>query len=688
MAPTPPIPPVAKARPHVFEEHGRQRVDDYFWLRDDTRKNPEVLAYLAAENAYTEAILAPTLPLQETLYGELVGRRKQDDDTEPFHKNGYWYYRRFEAGREYDRIYRRQGSMAAREELVLDLNARASGHDYYRMANYDVTLDGRRLAFSEDTVSRRQYTVRVKHLATNEILPDTIVNTTGEIAWAADGATFFYVERDPVTLLGYRVRRHRLGTDPSADPVVWEEKDKSFYTGLTRSKSDRFIVIYSRSTVASETRILAAGDPEGEFRLFLPRQRGHEYWIEDVGNRFVVRTNWDATNFRLMIVADATTADRPTWRDLVPHRDDVFIDDFEAFPRYVAIAERSAGLKRLRIKPLDGSAERYVDSDEPDYVASLSFNSEQETELLRYTFTSLKTPKSTYELDMRTGERRLLKQQPVLGGFSSDRYATDRLFIPARDGAQVPVSLLYRKDAKLDGSAPVLIEAYGAYGGSSDPHFDSDVFSLVDRGFVYAIAHVRGGQEMGRRWYEDGKLLKKKNTFFDFIDVTEGLVARRIGARDKVFAWGGSAGGLVIGAIATLRADLYRGAIAAVPFVDVITTMLDDSIPLTSNELDEWGDPRDEEYYDYMLSYSPYDQVKAQPYPNLLVTTGLWDSQVQYFEPAKWVARLRARKTDANWLLLKTNMDAGHGGKSGRFVRLHDTALQYSFFLELAGIRD
>lgn len=681
-------PPRAAIRPHVFHEHGTERIDDYYWLRDDSRKDPEMLAYLAAENAYTQAVLAPTEPLQARLYQELVGRLKQDDDTVPFRKNGFWYYRRYESGQEYDRLYRRKGALDAPEELLLDLNQLARGHDYFRLGAWDVTPDGRLLVWTEDTVSRRQFAIHVLDLATGERLPDTIGNSSGEVVWANDSRTLFYIEKDPVTLLGYRVRRHALGSAPSADPIVWEEKDKTFYTSIAKSKSGRFLQIYSRSTLSSEVRLLDADRPAEPFRLFLPRERDHEYSVEDLGDRFVVRTNWQAKNFRLMLVPAATTADRTTWHDLVAPRDDVFIDDFEAFPAFVAIAERSTGLRRLRIKPLDGAAERYVDSGEPDYTMWLAYNSEQATTKLRYGYTSLRTPLTTYELDMGTGERTLLKQQPVLGGFDPDRYATERLFLPARDGVQVPVSLLYRKGFERDAKAPLLVEAYGSYGISSDPYFDSDLFALVDRGFVYAIAHVRGGQEMGRHWYEDGKLLKKKNTFCDFIDVTEGLLAHHYAARDRVFALGGSAGGLLMGAVATLRPDLYRGVIAAVPFVDVITTMLDESIPLTSNEFDEWGDPRNREFYDYMLSYSPYDQVKAQGYPNLLVTTGLWDSQVQYFEPAKWVAKLRAAKTDSNWLLLKTNMEAGHGGKSGRFQRLRDTALQYGFMLELAGMKD
>ena len=683
-----PTPPRAAIRPHPFKEHGRERIDNYYWLRDDTRQNPEVLAYLASENAYTEAVLASTGPLRTKLFQELVGRLKADDDTVPYRKDGFWYYRRFETGQEYDRLYRRKGTMTAPEELLLDLPALAAGHDYFSLGSWDVTPDGRLLAWTEDTVSRRQHTLHVRDVSTGERLAEQIGNCSGDVVWANDNRTLFYIEKDPVTLLGFRVRRHRLGSDPQNDPVVWEEKDNSFYTEIAKSKSGRFIEIFSQSTVSTEVRLLDADRPSEPFRLFLPRERGHEYSVEDLGDRFIVLTNWQAKNFRLMVAPGATTADRSTWTELVAHRDDIFIDDFEAFPGFVAIAERSTGLRRLRIQPLDGSAERYVESDEPDATAWLDDNSEQATTRLRYGLTSLRTPVSTFELDVATGERVLLKQKAVLGGFDASRYVTARVFLPARDGVQVPVSLLYRKGFEADGKAPLLLEAYGSYGYSSDPYFDSDVLSLVDRGFVYAIAHVRGGQEMGRSWYEDGKLLRKKNTFFDFIDVTEGLVARRYAARDRVFAMGGSAGGLLMGAIATQRPELYRGVIAAVPFVDVITTMMDESIPLTSNEFDEWGDPRVQRSYEYMLSYSPYDQVKAQDYPNLLVTTGLWDSQVQYYEPAKWVAKLRAHKTDTNWLLLKTNMEAGHGGKSGRFERLQDTALQFAFMLELAGIRE
>jgi oligopeptidase B len=687
-ASTTPTPPIAKVVPHVWREHGRERVDNYHWLRDDSRKNPEMLAYLEAENAYTEAVLAPTEALQASLYDELVARRKPDDDTVPFRRDGYWYYRRFEAGSEYDRIYRRKGTLDAPEELVLDQNLLAKGHDYYGLGTYAVTPDGKTLAWSEDTVSRRQYTVRVRDLATGKDLVDVVTNTSGDLAWANDGKTFFYVEKDPVTLLGYKVRRHRLGTEPAKDPVVWEEKDKSFYTSIGKTKSGRFLYVYSQSTVSSEMRFLPADTPDGDFRVFLPRERDHEYAAEDIqtpqGPKFVVRTNWKAENFRLVTVDAATTADRATWKDLAPARDDVFIDDFEAFEGVVAIAQRSEGLRRVRLQPLDGSSGQFIDLGEGVGTTFLAFNSEQHTPTLRVQFSSMKTPASTYDVALASGRSKLVKQQPVLGGFDSANYTTERLWVEARDGVKVPVTVLYRKTTKIDGTAPLLQRAYGSYGSSSDPTFEPNVLSLVDRGFVTAIAHVRGGQEMGRRWYDDGKLQHKKNTFYDFIDVTEALVAKGYAAKDRVFALGGSAGGLLMGAIVNLRPDLYRGVVAAVPFVDVVTTMFDETIPLTSNEFDEWGNPKNLKDYEYMLSYSPYDQVTKQAYPNLLVTTGLHDSQVQYFEPAKWVAKLRTHKTDANWLLLKTNMEAGHGGKSGRFARLKDTALQYAFFLELA----
>jgi oligopeptidase B len=682
-----PRPPVAARRPHEVRSPHGTRVDDYYWLRDDTRRDPEVLDFLAGQNAYADAVLSATQALRDTLYAEMVARVQQDDSTVPYEKDGYWYYRRFESGKEYPIVARRRGSPDAPEEILLDANALAQGHAFHRLGATEPSANAGLLAYTEDLVSRNQFTLRIKDLATGELLPDTIPNVQAGIAWANDNRTLYYVEKDPVTLLGVRVRRHTLGADPAADPVVYEEPDHSFYISVYKTKSERFVFIHLESTVATEERFAPAGDPGAPFAVFLPRERGHEYSAEDHGDRFVVRTNWQARNFRLMEAPSASTADRATWRDLVPHRDDTLIEDVEAFRDFVAIAERSGGLRRIRVKSLGSGEEHFLASDEPAYVMTLETNPRQDTDELRYVYSSLTTPPTTYAYDMRTRERRLLKRQPVPGGFDPERYVTERLWATARDGARVPVSLLYRKGLARDGSAPLLQYGYGSYGSSSDPYFNPNILSLVDRGFVYAIAHVRGGQEMGRAWYEAGKLLQKKNTFYDFIDTSEFLVRERWAARDRVFAEGGSAGGLLIGAIVNLRPDLYRGVVAHVPFVDVVTTMLDETIPLTSNEFDEWGNPRDKAYYEYMLSYSPYDQVKPQAYPNLLVTTGLWDSQVQYYDPAKWVAKLQRLETGPHVVLLVTNMQAGHGGRSGRFERLRERARDYAFVLDLADRR-
>ncbi len=681
-----PAPPVAARRPHPLTLHGETRSDDYYWLRDDTRRDPDVLDFLAGQNAYATAVLAHTQPLQERLYAEMVGRVQQDDATVPYEKGGFWYYQRYEAGKEYPIVARKRGSVEAPEEILLDANALAEGHAFHRLGSTEPSKSGRLLAYTEDVVSRNQYTLRVKDLATGQMLPDAIANVQPGVAWANDERTLYYVEKDPVTLLGVRVRRHTIGTDPAADPLVYEEPDHSFYISLYKTKSDRYIVIHLESTVSSEERFAPADGPAASFRVLLPRERDHEYAAEDHGESFIVRTNWQARNFRLVEVPADRTADRAAWRDLVAHRADAFVENFAVFRDFVAISERSGGLRRIRVKALAGGEEFFLASDEPAYVMSFETNARQDTDELRYVYTSLTTPPTTYAYDMRTRQRRLLKRQPVPGGFDAERYATERVWATARDGARVPVTLLYRKGTPRDGSAPLLQYGYGSYGFSSDPRFDAVVLSLVDRGFVYAVAHVRGGQEMGRAWYDDGKLLRKTNTFTDFIDATEYLIAGRWAAKDKVFAQGGSAGGLLMGAIVNLRPDLYRGVLAHVPFVDVVTTMLDESIPLTTNEFDEWGNPKDKAHYDYMLAYSPYDQVRAQAYPNLLVTTGLWDSQVQYYEPAKWVAKLQRLKTGPQVVLLVTNMQAGHGGKSGRFERLRERARDYAFVLDLAGI--
>ncbi len=678
-----PTPPVADRRPHVVTSPHGDRPDPYYWLRDDTRKSPEVLRYLEAENAYTEAMLAPVKALRDGLFEELKGRYKPDDEQPAWRLRGYLYSSRFVAGKDYVVNVRRPAA-GGPEQVLLDQNALAQGHSYFNLGQWDVSLDNARLAYSTDTVGRREYVIRFKDLATGALSTESIPGTSGNVAWAADNRTVFYVEIDPKTLLTKRVKRHVVGTDPATDVLVYEETDESFYMGVGRTKDDRFLCMSMSSTVSSETRCVPADQPTGTFRVLVPRERDFEYEGDHAGGRWVIRTNWKAKNFRVVEASDAAVGDRDQWTDLVPHRADVFVSGVEPFDWYVVVGERREGLQRLRILDASG-ASRDVASDEPAYVMGLGVNREAGTTVLRYTYTSLTTPSTTYDLDMATGARTLVKETPVLGGFDKTRYATERIWVTARDGAKVPVSLVFRKDVPRDGTAPLYQYAYGAYGISSDPSFSTDWLSLLDHGFVIAVANVRGGQELGRAWYEDGKLLEKMNTFTDFVDVTRALVAQKYGAPDKVFAMGGSAGGLLMGAVANLAPELYRGIVSHVPFVDVVTTMLDTSIPLTTNEFDEWGNPTKKEYYDYLLSYSPYDQLSKKAYPAMLVTTGLWDSQVQYWEPAKYVARLRTVNTSMAPVLLRVNMDAGHGGRSGRFTRLEQVAVEYAFILQVLG---
>lgn len=678
--------PVAAQRPHeVKAPHGATRQDEYYWLRDDTRQNAEMLDYLKAENAYADAMLASQASLRDTLYEEMVGRIKQDDSTVPYLEDGYWYYVRYEDGKEYPIHARRQGSMDATEEVLLDVNQLAEGKGFYQAAGLEVSPDGSKLAFFEDTSGRRQYTLRVKDLGTGTMLPDSVPGLSGSGVWSADGSTIYVVENDPVTLLTTRVKAHRLGAEAATDAVVYEEKDPTFYMGLGKTRSEQYICIGVQSTVSSESRCTDAAKP-GEFRVIAPRERDFEYSADHLDGRWVIRTNWNAKNFKLMQAEGDAVFDRAQWVDLIPHDEAVLIEGFQLFKGFMAIDQRAKGLSSLRIRMADGS-EQPVASDESAYTMGLSVNAEPDTDWLRYSYTSMTTPMSTYELNIRTGERKLLKEQPVLGGFDKANYLTERLWAPARDGVQIPVTVLYRKGFQKDGSAALLQYGYGSYGASMDPYFSSSVLSLVDRGMVYAIAHIRGGQEMGRAWYEDGKLLKKMNTFNDFIDVTDYLVKQGYAAPTRVSAMGGSAGGLLMGAVANLAPDKYRAIVAQVPFVDVVTTMLDASIPLTTNEYDEWGNPEDPTYYNYMLSYSPYDNLQAKAYPAMYVGTGLWDSQVQYFEPAKYVARLRAKKTDSNALIFRVNMEAGHGGKSGRFQRLKESAEQYAFLIDQLGVK-
>ena len=689
-----PTPPDAQRQPHeVRAPHGAVRADEYYWLRDDRREAKRVIDYLQAENAYADAVMEPLRAVQDRLYEEIVGRIRQDDSSVPYRERGFWYYSRFETGKDYPVYARRPdaqgldaaGLMAANdagrfdgEQVLLDVNVLAEGKDYYNVGDYAVSQDNRVLAYAEDTNGRRQYTVRFRDLETGQDYPETITGVSANLVWADDNRTLFYVENDPETLLTVRVKKHVLGTPVADDVVVYEEEDDSFYMGIDRTRDDRYIVIGVGSTVSDELRYAPAANPE-RFTVLAPRERDLEYSADHHGGRWVIRTNADgAANFKL-VTAPSDATSRTQWSDWVPHRDEVFIEGFELFDGFTAIGERSDALERVRVLKADGS-EQHVAADEPAYSMGLAVNAEPDTQWLRYSYTSLTTPATTYEVNVATGERRLLKQQPVIG-YDPSQYVTERVWSEARDGTKIPVSLVYRKGFEKNGEAAMLQYAYGSYGMSMDPGFNLPVVSLLDRGMVYAIAHIRGGQEMGRKWYDDGKLFNKVNTFTDFIDVTRDLVARGYAAKDRVAGYGGSAGGLLMGAIANMAPQDYRVILSQVPFVDVVTTMLDPTIPLTTNEYDEWGNPERKEYYDYMLSYSPYDNLTAQAYPAMFIGTGLWDSQVQYWEPAKYVARLRDLDTGNGPIVFRTNMDAGHGGKSGRFRRYRELSEMYAFLL-------
>ncbi len=678
-------PATAKVIPHELEQHNHVRVDNYYWLRE--RDNPDTVAYLEAENRHTEKAMAHVQPLEAALFEEIKGRIKQTDMSAPYRRDDYYYYTRYQEGQEYPLYARKRESLENPEELMLDVNVLAEGHEFFAVGRLAVSSGQDLLAYAEDARGRRIYTIRFKNLATGETLPDVIPAVTSNMTWANDNRTLFYARQDPETLRSDRIYRHVLGTDPAEDVLVYDETDDTFSAHVFKTKSKRYIMIVSSQTLSSEYRYLDAGDPTGALTSFLPRERGHEYAVDHFENRFFIHTNHEARNFRLM----STPLDRTGkehWEEVIPHRPDVLLEGFEVFRDHLVLEERRDGLVRIRVIPWDGSQEHYLEFGEPAYLAGTSVNLEFDTTVLRYGYTSMTTPSSVYDYDMVTREKTLLKQEEVLGGFDAADYRTERLHATAADGVRVPISLVYRKGMERNGRSPLLLYGYGSYGHSLDAGFGSARLSLLDRGFVFAIAHVRGGEEMGRPWYEDGKLLKKKNTFTDFIACAGHLIEQRYTSRDRLFAMGGSAGGLLMGAVVNLRPELFEGVVAQVPFVDIVTTMLDPDIPLTTGEYDEWGNPNDKEYYDYMLSYSPYDNVEAREYPHMLVTTGLHDSQVQYWEPAKWVAKLRATKTDHNRLLLKTNMEAGHGGASGRFKRYREIALEYAFLLDLAGIRE
>ncbi|MDD3566779.1 MAG: S9 family peptidase [Bacteroidales bacterium] len=678
-----PTPPVATKVPHELVMHGDTRIDPYYWMNQ--RDSDEVIQYLNQENAYTDAVMKGTENLQESLFQEIKGRIKEQDESVPYFENGYFYYTRYDEGKEYPIYCRKKESQDAPEEIMLDVNEMAEGYAYYSVVGVNVSPNNNIVAFGVDTVSRRQYTIYFKNLETGELLNSKIPNTTGGIAWANDNSTVFYTIIDEA-LRPHQIFRHSVSDEGSEnDALVYEENDETFRAFVYKSKSKEYIMFGSGSTLSTEFSYLSANNPLGKPKVIQPREKGLEYSVTHYGNKFYIITNLDAKNFRLM-ETPVTRTEKRYWKEVIPHREDVLLSGIEVFKDFLVIDERKDGLKQLRIINQQTQKEHYLNFGEEVYSAWISINPEYDTPLLRYAYTSMTTPFSTYDYNMATGEKILLKQTEVLGDFSPDNYETKRHWVEARDGKKIPISVVYRKGIQQDGQNPALIYGYGSYGASMDPYFSSARLSLLDRGFVYVIAHIRGGEELGREWYEDGKLLNKMNTFTDFIDCSQFLVDSKYTSPDKLFAMGGSAGGLLMGAVANMRPDLYKGIIAQVPFVDVVTTMLDTSIPLTTGEYDEWGNPNDEEYYHYMKSYSPYDQVTAQHYPNMLVTTGYHDSQVQYFEPAKWVAKLRDTKTDDNILLFKIDMDAGHGGASGRFKSLRDVAFEYAFMLHLLGI--
>ncbi len=674
-----PLPPVAERRPHeVASPHGT-RIDPYYWLRDDKREAADVLAYINAENAYTEAMLAPARGLEDTLFAEMRARIKEDDASVPVFERGYWYYVRYEIGKQYPIYARRPGTMAAAEEILLDGNALAKGRAFYKIGSYDISPDGRWLSWAEDTVGRNQFVLRVKNLTTGEVLADTAENISGAMAWANDNRTLFYVGKDAVTLRTDRVFRHEIG---GAHEIVYREEDDQFYTTISHTKSRKFLAITVFATEQSEVRLIDADAPKSEARVYIPRSKDHIYGVDHLNDRFIVHTNYEAKNFRVVEVPLGKELERTAWRDLIEHRTDTLIEDTALFDTFFAASVRTGGLRKVLVVPEAG--ERFfIDAQEKAYMMMAIDTPESSSTKIRYTYTSMTQPPTTFELDVATRERTLLKQQPV-PTYDPTQYESDYVHATAADGARIPISIVWKKGTPRDGTAPLLLYGYGSYGISQEPTLSGARTSLLDRGWVYAIAHVRGGQEMGRAWYEDGKLQKKWNTFRDFIACTEYLVAEKWGARDKMFAMGGSAGGLLMGTIVNERPDLYRGIISFVPFVDVVTTMLDESIPLTTNESEEWGNPTaDKSAYDVMLSYSPYDNIRAQAYPAIYIRTGLWDSQVQYFEPAKWIAKLRAMNTGTAPLLLDTNMSAGHGGASGRFDALREVARAYAFALHM-----
>ncbi len=684
------IPPVAEKKEHRRIINGDTVLDNYYWMYDYFGKGPDstkAVDYLKAENAYLNAAMSGTQKLQADLFAEMKARIQEKDESVPFFKHGYYYYTRTENGKQYYKLCRKKGSLAAKEEILLDVDQMAEGHPYYAVTGYNISENNKLVAFGVDNVSRRQYTIYVKNLETGEILKDNIPNTEGDPCWANDNKTLFYTSKNPVTLLSEKIKRHRLGADAAADPVVYEETDKSNYIGVSKSKNDRYIFIYSQATLSAEIRMIDAAMPDHAFKVFQARLKDVLYDVTPLADKFLILTNKDgAKNFKLM-ECPLNKTDAANWKDVIPTRNDVLLEGIDEFKDFIVINERKDGLVNMRIRNLKNGAEHYINFGEAAYSANFSANFEYNSSKLRYSYTSLTTPASVYDYNMVTRTKKLRKEQQVLGGYNAKDYVTERLYATAKDRTKIPISLVYKKGFKKNGNSPLLLYAYGSYGYSTDASFSSSRLSLLNRGFAFAIAHIRGGQEMGRQWYLDGKLMKKKNTFTDFIDCGEFLVQQRYTSKAHLYAQGGSAGGLLMGAVTNMAPDLWHGVVAQVPFVDVVNTMLDESIPLTTNEFDEWGNPKEKEAYFYMKSYSPYENVEHKNYPNILITTGLHDSQVQYFEPAKWVAKLRAMKTDNNIILLHTNMNFGHGGASGRFDYLKDVALIDAFLFTLEGIK-
>jgi oligopeptidase B len=673
-------PPKAEKRPQTLSVHGDDRVDNYYWLRDDDRADPQVLAYLSAENQYTEQAMQPHQALRETLYGEMVARIAQQDHSVPYVKHGYRYQTRYEPGNEYAIYLRQPAAEHENWSTLIDGNERARDSEFYTLGGLDISPDNKLMAVAEDFLSRRQYDIRIKKLDDETWTDDLLKNTSGSSEWANDSQTLYYVRKHKKTLLPYQVYRHVVGTDPKTDTLVYEEKDDTFYVGLDKTTSEKYILIHLDSTTTSEILLLDADDPQAKPQVFLSRRKDHEYALDHYLGHFYIRSNKDGKNFGLYKSADGVEAN---WQTLIAPRIEVMLEGFSLFRDWLVVEERHQGLTQLRQIHWKTGEEKSLAFDDPTYTTWLAYNPEPDTSLLRYGYSSMTMPSSLFELDLDTHDRTLLKQQEVKD-FDAANYRSERVWVTARDGVKVPVSLVYRRELFKPNENPLLVYGYGSYGSSMDPAFSGSRLSLLDRGFVFVLAHIRGGAELGQQWYDDGKLFNKLNTFHDFIDVTKELVAEGYGDAGQVYAMGGSAGGLLMGAIINQAPELYRGIVAQVPFVDVLTTMLDESIPLTTGEYDEWGNPNDKAYYDYMLQYSPYDQVRAQAYPHMLVTTGLHDSQVQYWEPAKWVAKLRELKTDDNQLLMHTDMDSGHGGKSGRFKAYEDIALEYAFVLALA----